>query len=134
MKVQVSNTNTPIWRDITVKSKLPAELSCLEELARNLWWVWNSEATELFSEIDPVKWKKSGGNPVMMLEMISYERMEEIVRDQNMMRKVEKVCRDYHEYKNETPDQERPSIAYFSMEYGLANCLKIYSGGLGVLA
>lgn len=134
MKVQVSNTNTPIWRDITVKSKLPAELSCLEELARNLWWVWNSEATELFSEIDPVKWKKSGGNPVLMLEMISYERMEEIVRDQNMMRKVEKVCRDYHEYKNEVPDQERPSIAYFSMEYGLANCLKIYSGGLGVLA
>lgn len=134
MKVQVSNTNTPIWRDITVKSKLPAELSCLEELARNLWWVWNSEATELFSEIDPVKWKKSGGNPVLMLEMISYERMEEIVRDQNMMRKIEKVCRDFHNYINETPNQERPSVAYFSMEYGLANCLKIYSGGLGVLA
>lgn len=134
MKVQVSNTNTPIWRDITVKSKLPEELSCLEDLARNLWWVWNSEATTLFSEIDPVKWKKSGGNPVFMLEMISYERMEEIVRDQNLMRKIKKVCSDFHSYLNETPNQERPSIAYFSMEYGLANCLKIYSGGLGVLA
>ncbi|MEG1587291.1 MAG: alpha-glucan family phosphorylase [Bacteroidales bacterium] len=134
MKVQVSNTNTPIWRDITVKSKLPAELSCLEDMARNLWWVWNSEATELFSEIDPVQWKKSNGNPVLMLEMISYERMEEIVNDQNLMRKVGKVCGDFHAYLNETPDQERPSIAYFSMEYGLANCLKIYSGGLGVLA
>ena len=134
MKIQISNTNTPIWRDITVKSKLPQELSCLEDMARNLWWVWNSEATELFSEVDPVKWKKSGGNPVLMLEMISYERMEEIVNDQAMMRKVETVCSNFHAYMNEKPDEERPSIAYFSMEYGLANCLKIYSGGLGVLA
>ncbi|MEG1615441.1 MAG: alpha-glucan family phosphorylase [Bacteroidales bacterium] len=134
MKIKVSNSNAPFWRDITVKSKLPQELSCLEDISRNLWWVWNAEATELFSEIDPVKWKQSGGNPVLLLEMISYERMEEIVKDKAMMRKVNKVCEDFHAYMNETPNQERPSVAYFSMEYGLANCLKIYSGGLGVLA
>ena len=134
MKVQVSNSNAPFWRDITVKSKLPAELACLEDLSRNLWWVWNSEATDLFSDIDPIKWKQSGGNPVLLLEMISYERMEEIVNDKMMMRKVEKVCQDFRAYMEEQPNMERPSIAYFSMEYGLANCLKIYSGGLGVLA
>ncbi|MEG1379499.1 MAG: alpha-glucan family phosphorylase [Bacteroidales bacterium] len=134
MKVQVSNSNAPFWRDITVKSKLPQELMCLETLARNLWWVWNSEATELFADIDPVKWKQCGGNPVLLLEMISYERMEEIVNDKAMMRKVETVCHNFKAYMEEAPDMERSSIAYFSMEYGLANCLKIYSGGLGVLA
>ncbi|MDO5570848.1 MAG: alpha-glucan family phosphorylase [Bacteroidales bacterium] len=134
MKVQVSNSNAPVWRDVTVKSKLPAELSCLEELAKNLWWVWNSEATELFSEIDPIIWKQTGGNPVLLLEMISYERMEEIVKDREIMKKVDKVCGDFKDYINEEPDKKRASIAYFSMEYGLANCLKIYSGGLGVLA
>ena len=134
MKVQVSNSNTPVWRDITVKSKLPAELSPLEELSRNLWWVWNSEATELFSELDPAIWKQSGGNPVLLLEMISYKRLEEIVKDDALMGRVKDVCDKFHSYVNEKPDMERPSIAYFSMEYGLANCLKIYSGGLGVLA
>ena len=134
MKVQVSNSNAPFWRDITVKSKLPQELMCLETLARNLWWVWNSEATDLFADIDPVKWKQCGGNPVLLLEMISYERMEEIVNDKAMMRKVETVCHNFKTYMEETPNMERASIAYFSMEYGLANCLKIYSGGLGVLA
>ena len=134
MKVQVSNSNSPFWRDITVKSKLPKELAGLEELSKNLWWVWNSEATELFAEIDPVKWKQSNGNPVLFLEMLSYERLEEIVKDKSMMKKVDKVCADFKAYINEKPDDKRASIAYFSMEFGLANCLKIYSGGLGVLA
>ena len=116
MKVQVSNSNTPVWRDITVKSKLPAELSPLEELSRNLWWVWNSEATELFSELDPAIWKQSGGNPVLLLEMISYKRLEEIVKDDALMGRVKDVCDKFHSYVNEKPDMERPSIAYFSME------------------
>jgi Glucan phosphorylase len=134
MKVKVSNSNAPVWRDMTVKSRLPEELSCLEELAKNLWWVWNSEATELFAEINPVIWKQSGGNPVLLLEMISYERMEEIVQDKEFMKKVDKVCSEFKAYMDEKPDEKRASVAYFSMEYGLANCLKIYSGGLGVLA
>ena len=74
MKIKISNSNAPVWRDITIKSKLPTELSCLEELSKNLWWVWNSEATDLFNDIDPVLWKQSSGNPVLLLETISYER------------------------------------------------------------
>ena len=134
MKVQISKTNAPVWRDITVKSKLPNELSCLEELSKNLWWVWNSEATELFSDIDPILWKKSGGNPVQLLETISYERLEQVTKNIDLMVRVKMVCDKFHKYMSEAPNSERASIAYFSMEYGLANCLKIYSGGLGVLA
>ena len=54
MKVQVSNTNAPCWRDITVKSKVPAQLDILQEMARNISWVWHSEAIEMFRSIDPV--------------------------------------------------------------------------------
>ena len=134
MKVQISKTNSPVWRDITVKSKLPNDLSCLEEVSKNLWWVWNSEATELFNDIDPVLWKKSGGNPVQLLETISYERLEAVTKNIDLMVRVKVVCEKFNKYISEAPDAERASIAYFSMEYGLANCLKIYSGGLGVLA
>ena len=57
MKVQVSNTNTPNWRDITVKSQVPTDLKCLEILAKNLWWSWNNEAINLFKSIDKDLWK-----------------------------------------------------------------------------
>lgn len=134
MKVKVSNTNAPFWRDITVKSRLPKALACLEEVSRNLWWVWNSDATDLFAEIDAVKWRETGGNPVLLLELISLERMEEIMNDKALMRKIEFVYADFKSYMGEKPNAERASVAYFSMEYGLSSCLKIYSGGLGVLA
>ena len=72
MKVQVSNTNTPNWRDITVKSQVPAELKCLETLAKNLWWSWNSEAKNLFKSIDKDLWKSVHENPVLFLQRIGY--------------------------------------------------------------
>lgn len=63
MKVQVSNTNTPNWRDITVKSQVPTDLKCLEILAKNLWWSWNNEAINLFKSIDKDLWKSVHENP-----------------------------------------------------------------------
>ena len=65
MKLQVSNTNAPVWRDITVKSDLPSELKPLEELAKNLWWVWNSKGKSLFRELNPDLWGATGENRVM---------------------------------------------------------------------
>ena len=81
MKVQVSNTNAPCWRDITVKSRVPAQLDILQEMARNISWVWHIEAIEMFRSIDPVLWKSTNGNPVLMLQQINYERLEEIAAD-----------------------------------------------------
>ena len=134
MKVQVSNTNAPCWRDITVESKVPAQLNILQEMARNISWVWHSEAIDMFRTIDPVLWKSTNGNPVSMLQLINYERLEEIAADKAMMRRINDLYDGFRKYMDVAKRTDIPSIAYFSMEYGLANILKIYSGGLGVLA
>lgn len=129
MKIQVSNTNAPCWRDITVKSQVPSELNNLVTMSKNLWWVWNSEAIDLFRNIDPDLWRSTNNNPVLMLQRIGYERMEEIVKDKAMMRRIEDVYDDFQKYMNVEKRTDVPSISYFSMEYGLCNILKIYSGG-----
>lgn len=134
MKVQVSNTNTPNWRDITVKSQVPAELSCLAVLAKNLWWSWNSEAKNLFKTIDKDLWKAVHENPVLFLQRIGYERLEEITKDKQLMHDINEVYEHFEKYINVEKRKDVPSISYFSMEYGLSHVLKIYSGGLGILA
>ncbi|HJG89826.1 alpha-glucan family phosphorylase [Barnesiella viscericola] len=134
MKVQVSNTNTPNWRDITVKSQVPAELSCLAVLAKNLWWSWNSEAKNLFKTIDKDLWKAVHENPVLFLQRIGYERLEEITKDKQLMHDINTVYEHFEKYINVEKRKDVPSISYFSMEYGLSHVLKIYSGGLGILA
>ncbi len=134
MKVKVNNANLPIWKDITVKSRVPDELKKLEELSLNIWWVWNSEATDLFNKVDSNLWKECARNPVLLLEKVSYERLEEIVADKVLMDEIDKVYKKFRTYIDVKPNTNVPSIAYFSMEYGLASILKIYSGGLGILA
>ncbi len=134
MKLPVSNTNTPVWRDVTVKFELPAELKPLEELAKNLWWVWNSEGKSLFRELNPEIWRATGENPVMLIQQLTGERLSEIIADKDLMDKIRKVYADFKEYMAQPMRTDIPSVSYFSMEYGLCNCLKIYSGGLGVLA
>lgn len=134
MKVQVSNTNTPNWRDITVKSQVPAELSCLAVLAKNLWWSWNSEAKNLFKSIDKDLWKAVHENPVLFLQRIGYERLEEITKDKQLMHDIKEVYDHFEKYLQAEKRTDLPSISYFSMEYGLSHVLKIYSGGLGILA
>jgi starch phosphorylase len=133
MKLPVSNTNAPVWRDITVKSDLPAELKPLEEISKNLWWVWNSDAVDLFRTLSLDLWRKSGENPVVLLQNLSTERLEEIRNDREIMDKIAKVYSNFKKYMSVPMRKDVPSISYFSMEYGLCNCLKIYSGGLGVL-
>ena len=130
MIVKASNTNAPVWRDVTIKSSLPAELSNLETLAKNLWWVWNTEARSLFHDLDRNLWQ----NPVYMLQSMSYEKFESIIADKAMMRRISDVYDEFQKYMQVEKRTDVPSVSYFSMEYGLANCLKIYSGGLGILA
>ena len=134
MKIKVSNVNTPNWKDVNVKSHIPVELEKLSELARNIWWAWNYEATELFRDLDPVLWKEVGQNPVLLLERMSYAKLESLANDKVILRRMEAVYSKFRTYMDVKPDNKRPSVAYFSMEYGLNSVLKIYSGGLGVLA
>ena len=134
MKIKISNANVPAWKDVTVKSRIPAELKKLEEMARNIWWAWNNEATDLFKDLDPALWKEAGQNPVVLLERLSYEKLEALAADKTILKRMNDVYAKFRAYMDVKPDANRPSVAYFCMEYGLTHVLKIYSGGLGILA
>lgn len=134
MKIKADNVNEPQWKELTVKSTLPPELRCLDELSHNMWWAWNYEARDMWKSLDEQLYEEVNHNPVLLLERLSYERKETIVKDDIIMSKVRNVCNMFYDYMNVTPDTTRPSVAYFSMEYGLNQVLKIYSGGLGMLA
>ena len=134
MKIKANNANDPIWKEVNSRLQLPKELQCLQELATNLWWVWNYEGAKLFGKLDADLWKSTEGNPVMLLQNLSYNRVEEILSDEELMGEINKVYKDFKTYMSEKVDVSKPTVAYFSMEYGLTNVLKIYSGGLGVLA
>ena len=134
MKIKISNSNVPAWKDVTVKSRIPAELKKLEEMARNIWWAWNNEATDLFQDLDPALWKEAGQNPVVLLERLSYDKLEALAADKAILARIDNVYAQFRAYMDVKPDANRPSVAYFCMEYGLTHVLKIYSGGLGILA
>ncbi len=134
MKIKVSNSNAPAWKEVNVKSHIPAELTCLSEMARNIWWSWTPEAREMFKSLNPTLWKECGLNPVLLLERLSYETLEELAKDEAVLARINSVYKMFREYMDVKPNAERPSVAYFCMEYGLTHVLRIYSGGLGVLA
>jgi starch phosphorylase len=134
MKIISTNSNEPIWRDTFPHSKLPEKLEKLHAIAVNLWWVWSHEGAKLFGEIDPQLWKDTEGNPVMLLQKLSSKRMNDILENRELMNRIDYVYSLFKDYVDTEPDRTKPSVAYFSMEYGLTNVLKIYSGGLGILA
>lgn len=126
--------STPNWKKLIVQSDLPDNLEKLEALSMNLWWVWNDEAQELFEEIDPEAWIRCKKNPVALLRMIDTERLKEVGEDAKYIEKLNTVHNEFQKYMAAKPATETDHIAYFSMEYGLTSILKIYSGGLGILA
>ena len=134
MKIKADYANAPQWKEVTIKSTLPKELKCLDELAHNMWWAWNYEARELWKSLDKDLYEEVGHNPVMLLDRLSYERKEAIVNDKTIMERVKSVYKLFRDYMDVEPDATRPSVAYFCMEYGINQVVKIYSGGLGLLA
>ena len=134
MKIKADYVSAPQWKELVVKSTLPEELKCLDEIAHNLWWVWNFEARDLFRDLDPELYSAVKHNPVLLLERLSFDRKEEIVKDKALMKRIQGVYKSFREYMDVKPDSKRPSVAYFCMEYGIHSALKIYSGGLGMLA
>ena len=134
MKIKVSNVNQAAWKEVTVHANLPENLHHLQEIAYNMWWAWNADAKNLFRSIDLDAWHKAQSNPVVLLNTISYDRMMELSKDADFMARLEAVYAEFRAYMDEPKDPKKPSIAYYSMEYGLSHVLKIYSGGLGILA
>lgn len=133
-KIRQSGNAGPTWKKIIVESNVPDELKPLRDLSRNLWWVWSDEIRALFSEIDPVLWEECEHNPIVLLEQTSLERFDELKLDQSFILRMNAAELLLRNYLNDRKKLRGPKIAYFSMEFGLHSSLKIYSGGLGVLA
>ncbi len=131
-------------RDITlftVVPKIPERLKPLEEMARNLWFSWNLEAIDLFRSIDSNLWEETAHNPVAMLSRLGRDRLEELMHDEGFLLEMKRIYQEFQHYLKERKPYhfglETPidfTVAYFSAEYGLTDCLPIYSGGLGVLS
>jgi glycogen phosphorylase len=122
-----------------VVPKLPERLHCLREMAMNLLWSWDEEMRLVFLRLDRALWEATGQNPVLMLGRISQDRLEAMARDDGFLALYDRTCDHFRSYLAEKTwwerrYPERPVIAYFSAEYGITECLPLYSGGLGVLA
>jgi phosphorylase/glycogen(starch) synthase len=127
-------SNEPQWKRLIVKSKLPRELQKLNELVGNIWWTWDDESQELFEIIDPLIWRNSDMNPYILFEQVPYKRLSELSKSSSYVTKLNSVYQRFTDYIDGTKNLKAPKIAYFSMEFGFHDCLKLYSGGLGILA
>lgn len=134
MKLQVNQVNEVHWRELNVKSNLPEKVGKLEEIARNIWWTWDSEAKNMFRNINKKAWLEASSNPVQLLNILSLNQLNELGNNVEFTTKLDRIYERFQTYINTPQQTDKPSVAYFSMEYGLTEILKIYSGGLGVLA
>ena len=132
--LQRIDIDSPSWASVRVTRHLPGELRALETLSRNLWWCWNDNAKALFKYIDYELWHNSGHNPMEILDNVSLKRYRQLAQDSTFLGNLHSVMDEFNAYMAEKQKRGTPSIAYFCMEYGLDACLKIYSGGLGILA
>lgn len=125
--------NEPAWKKMVIQSYLPDELQALNDISQNLWWTWNFEAIQLFKYMDEDLWYANDRNPIAVLNKISKDKLVALIADKEFMSMFKKVKTTFEEYISEKSDQSH-TIAYFSMEYGFYDNIKIYSGGLGILA
>lgn len=116
-----------------IEPRMPEALEPLRKLADNLWWSWNPEAVDLFRQIAGDTWESRQYNPVIVLDEMSAEKAKQLIEDKDFMRRMDAVCTAFNQYMSEKPN-DMPLVGYFCMEYGLHISLKLYSGGLGVLA
>jgi starch phosphorylase len=128
-------------RAIEVTPRLPERLSGLLELTYNLWWCWQPDAVQLLRRLDPRLWESTGHNPAHILGSINQDRLEELEQDEGFLAQLDRLVGRLREYNSQNTwygktygTTAEPRIAYFSAEFGLSECLPIYSGGLGILA
>lgn len=135
MLVEKIKKPEPIWYRFSVKSKLPEQLKKLERLAQNLWWSWNYEARELFEEVAGIeRWKQYDENPYYLLQELPASCVEQLLNNQEFLDKLDRIYDNFEQYMHAPRQRKEEQIAYFSMEFGISNELKIFSGGLGMLA
>ncbi|MDY6912925.1 MAG: alpha-glucan family phosphorylase [Planctomycetota bacterium] len=153
-KLNKVNARMRPLRTFTIEPSMPDELSPLIEIAYNLWWSWHGDAQDLFRRLDPKGWEGSYHNPVAMLGRIDQKRLAQMAADEGFLAHVHRVHQELNDYMakpgwwaktygsaqaSETPEEDserapHATVAYFCAEYGISECMPIYSGGLGVLA
>lgn len=121
-------------REILVRPALPEALSRLSEIAYNFMWSWDHNIRALFRRLDPVLWKQSNHNPIILLARLPQQALERAAADARYLAVYKRACERYDAYLGAEPKHAGQLVAYFSMEYGLLDCMPIYSGGLGVLS
>jgi starch phosphorylase len=124
-------------REFVVRPALPQQLARMSELAYNILWAWEPAIRALFRRLDPVLWKESGYNPVVMLGRVSQQSLERAATDPRYIAQYQLACQRFDAHMSasaEKPNRGGKLIAYFSAEYGLTECMPVYSGGLGVLS
>ena len=128
-------------RTYTVVPSFPTRLNSLRDIALNLWWTWNQEARDLFVRIDREVWEATGHNPIAMFGRVSQDRLNALAKDADFLSHMDRVKKELDAYMvaktwytENYADKKKTSVAYFSAEFGIHECLPIYSGGLGLLA
>ncbi|HYO79908.1 MAG TPA: alpha-glucan family phosphorylase, partial [Bryobacteraceae bacterium] len=125
----------PPSKQFLVRPGLPPELRRLSELAHNLLWTWDHSIRSLFRRLDPNLWKECGNNPVLMLGRLPQAVLQRAAADPRFIAQYRQACERLDSYLQQSEGPNRDTlIAYFSMEYGITECLPIYSGGLGLLS
>ncbi len=127
-------SNRPSWKRIFIQSEIPRALQPLVDISRNLWWSWQPDAYKLFERIDPALWHELHYNPVALLDSLSLSHYERLMGDAAFLAEMQRIYEAYQQYMINGPVNDRARVAYFCMEYGLNSFLKLYSGGLGILA
>src|SRR3954452_23559077 len=122
-------------REFVVRPALPPQLSRMSELAYNILWGWEPSIRTLFRRLDPALWKESGYNPVVMLGRVSQNTLERAAADPRYLAQYQLACQTFDRHmKPPSKENEGKLVAYFSAEYGLTECMPVYSGGLGILS
>jgi phosphorylase/glycogen(starch) synthase len=138
-----TGSSQPHFRCFTAVVNLPLKIARLRELAYNLWWSWNPRALDLFAHLDTKLWEEMGNNPVRMLESVSPEKLAEAAGSESFLKLYEQVIEQFDHYMVERGNHKKSGqndirwsspVAYFSTEYGLHECIPLYSGGLGTLS
>jgi len=133
-------------RRFTVRAHLPERLAALDQLSTNLRWSWDKPTQDLFASIDPTLWAQCGYDPVALLGVVNPSRLDQLALDEGFLGQLDWLAADLNDYLSrplwyQQQQQQQQAgvsmptaIAYFSMEFGVAEVLPNYSGGLGILA
>jgi phosphorylase/glycogen(starch) synthase len=124
----------PQWRKILIDPTVPERLSGLVKLSKNLWWSWNYDAIELFEVIDKELWYEVNNNPISLIEALPLDVLKSLEQNPEFLEKLDSVITNFDKYMADAENKKGGLVAYFSMEYGLHDTVKIFSGGLGMLA